>query len=67
MTGPKKTMKTTSVSLRIPADLKEILEEQAAYEGRSLSNLIIRLLKTDLLTDPADPADQYDFTDKKLL
>lgn len=37
--------KTESYTFRIPSDLREKLELRAAEEGRSLSNLIIFLLK----------------------
>lgn len=37
--------KTESYTFRIPSDLREKLEIRAAKEGRSLSNLIIFLLK----------------------
>lgn len=37
--------KTESYTFRIPSDLREKLEICAAEEGRSLSNLIIFLLK----------------------
>lgn len=37
--------KTESYTFRIPSDLRGKLELRAANEGRSLSNLIIFLLK----------------------
>ena len=38
-------MQTQTYSLRIPADLREKLEERAQKEGRTLANLIIWILR----------------------
>lgn len=40
--------KTESYTFRIPSDLREKLELRAADEGRSLSNLIIYLLRKEM-------------------
>ena len=38
-------VKTTMFSMRLPDDLREKLETMAAREGRTLTNLIIYLLR----------------------
>lgn len=40
--------KTESYTFRIPSDLRDKLELRAADEGRSLSNLIIFLLRKEM-------------------
>ncbi len=40
--------KTENFTFRIPSDLREKLELRAAEEGRSLSNLIIFLLRKEM-------------------
>ncbi len=37
-------MKTVTVGVRMPSELKEKLQEQADEEMRSLSNLIVKML-----------------------
>ena len=41
--------KTESYTFRIPSDLREKLELRAAKEGRSLSNLIIYILRREMM------------------
>lgn len=40
--------KTENFTFRIPTDLREKLELRAAEEGRTLSNLIIYLLRKEM-------------------
>ena len=40
--------KTESYTFRIPSDLRDKLELRAADEGRSLSNLIICVLRKEM-------------------
>lgn len=40
--------KTENFTFRIPTDLREKLEIRAAEEGRTLSNLIIYLLRKEM-------------------
>lgn len=40
--------KTENFTFRIPSDLREELELRAAEEGRTLSNLIIYLLRKEM-------------------
>lgn len=40
--------KTENFTFRIPSDLREKLELRAAEEGRTLSNLIIYLLRKEM-------------------
>lgn len=44
-------MKTASLNLRVHPELKKALQQRAKSEGRSLANLIDRLLAYAILTE----------------
>lgn len=49
-----KTKHTPPSSIRIPLPLKRFAQERAKSEGRTLTDVIVELLKSYVLSEPRD-------------